>query len=189
MGNGGDGLSPSSTDQLFNRALSIDGLGTGSIDQAVDGSVANKDFWIEALEGERLLISRGIINYKDTGAFDANKYGNGIALTNGIQVWIQKAGSTKIDFLSGLTIKTNTDWGQFNYDVTISSYGIGDEALTSRWTLAKYNGGKGILLEEGDKFGVRIRDDLTGLNVQTIVVEGVLFGTMHSSWTSILAEL
>ena len=155
---------------LLNRFASDTGLPTGEKSAVGDYSVTPKDFYIEALEGERLSVARVIIHVVDSGSFDSGSYGNGITLTNGIQ-FIYERNGVQFNVSNGFPIKTNVDWGRYCYDVNISTYGAGNEALNARWTFSKY--GNPLILNKGDKLILRLSDDFSGLVEHTFLFEGV----------------
>jgi len=171
---------------LLNRPMSSNGLPTGNLNINGVGSLGTPlDYYVEALAGERLLVARFAIHLVDGGTLDSGSYGNGIVITNGIQLFYRRSG-VDLDITNGLPIKTNPDWGRWCYDTNRSSYGLGNETLDARWTLTKYGSKYGIILEEGDRLGIRLNDDLSGLVEQTIIAEGVHLGTPSPSWTSLL---
>lgn len=170
---------------LLNRPMTTNGLPGGDMNINGDGSSTPIDYYVEALENEKLLVARAMIHVVDFGTFDSGSYGNGITLTNGIQIFYRRGG-IDLDVTNGLPVKTNVDWGRWCYDINISSFGIGNEALNARWSLTKYGTPWGIVLEEGDRLGVRLNDDLSGLVEQSIILEGVHLGTPNSAWTMIL---
>lgn len=184
MGNGGNGLIPASNDPVFIRHMKLNGDPAGSLDMAVDGSVTPQDFFLEAGPEEKLIISRMIIHMKDSGSFDSGGFGNGPALTNGIVFWsriIADGAPFDQDFTNGVPIQTNPDWGRYAYDVRIDSYGSGDQTLTCRFSLNRINPA-GVILNEGERLGVRIADDLTGLNLMSIQIQGVIQGNPDMRW-------
>lgn len=167
---------------LLNRPMTTDGLPTGSNNLNGVGSIETPiDYFIEAQPGERLAIARVLIHIVDSGTFDSGSYGNGIVLTNGIQVFY-KRGSITVDVTDGLPIKTNVDWGRWCFDMRKSDFGQGNECLIAKWSLSAYGGRFGIILDPGDRVGVRIRDDLSDLVEQTIIAEGVHHGIPSPAW-------
>ena len=171
---------------LFNRPMSSNGLPTGDTNiKGVASLGAPLDYYIEALEGERLLVSRFMIHIVDGGVIDSGTYGNGIILTNGIQLFHRRSG-IDFDITGGMPIKINPDWARLCYDTRRSSYGSGNETLNARWTLTKYGTKYGIILEEGDRLGIRLRDNLSGLVEQTIIANGIHLGTPNPEWNLLL---
>lgn len=168
---------------LLNRPMSSNGLSDGDTNINPNASIGSpSDYFVEALSGERLLVARAMVHVVDSGSFDSGSYGNNISMTNGMQVFYRRSG-VDLDVSNGLPIKTNVDWGRWCYDITISNFGAGNEALNARWTLTKYGHPYGIILEEGDRLGIRVRDNLSGLVEQTIILEGVHLGVPNINWT------
>lgn len=119
---------------------SANGDGTGESDFVGDYSGAPAYFYIQPPVGEEYYLSRIMVQITDQGSFDANLYGNGVALVNGITIEIKRGGPTGT-VLKSLTatkpIKRNADWGRFCYDVDVKTWGSGPQVLVARWTLAK----------------------------------------------------
>ena len=153
---------------LHSRFLDTNGDGTGSIDQVVDGSVTPVDFKITCPEGSTYEINRLILEVQDVGSFDTNAYGNGIALTTGVQVITSRPTRVpiEIDYTAQHPIKTNVDWAAYMYDIDLITFGSGNNVLHARYTLT--NDGGPIKLGPGDSLIIRINDDLTGLEEQNI---------------------
>lgn len=171
--------------QLF-RFASDDGLLTGdkSINKNYSGSgVGTKEYYIEAQPGEQILVYRLLVHVVDSGSFDSGSYGNGITLANGIEFFFE-TGGIKLKIGNGFPVKTNVDWGRYCYDVNISKYGLGNESLDARWTFAK--AGAPVTLKAGDKLGVRVSDDMSGLVDQTLLFQGLHIGTPSPLFQEIL---
>ena len=118
-------------------------------------------------------INRVIIFIKDTQGIDADKYGNGITLANGIEVeHIASDGATvKDDLTGGLPIKSNGDWARLCYDVQLLEFGTGNEIVSVRWTLEKT--GKPLILGPGEYLRFTLSDDFSGLIEHTFNVQGL----------------
>lgn len=157
-------------DSHLYRYLDTNGDGTGTANATGDYSVTADDFYLLAGGGEQ--IHRMIVSVRDTGAFDAASYGNGLALTNGVSVLVyDKNQDTEIDLLGGSNIKTNAEWGAQCYDADVKTWGTGDEMLLVRWTFAK--AGAPLRLQKDDKFIVRLNDNFTGLNGHYFQIQGL----------------
>jgi hypothetical protein len=166
---------------VFNRPVSDNGLPAGN-KNLIGNYATPTDFYVKALPGERLVISRVVVHVVDSGTFDSGSYGNGIVLTNGIKLVLNRASDGERDLTMGFPIKTNIDWARFCHDVLLSSFGIGNEGLSARWSFWKYGQRYGIVLEEGDLIGFRLNDDFSGLVEHTMFFEGVHLGTPSPSW-------
>lgn len=175
---------------LLNRPFSSTGEpGDTETNINGDGSTTPVDYYLEALEGEKLLVSRLMVHVVDGGSFDSGSYGNGITLSNGMQVFYRRnIDGTLVDFdvTDGFPIKTNVDWGRWCFDLALSEFGSGNESLNARWTLTKYGTPYGIILNEGERLGIRVNDDMTGLIEQSIIAEGLHLGTPNPAWTVLL---
>lgn len=139
----------------------------------VDGSSVAKVYKYTVGAGDTLELERMIVFIKDTGTFDADLYGNGAVLTNGILVKVVYAdGSDDLDLLDGLPIKTNGEWQGLCHDFNHNKIGTGDEVASVRWTFAK--SGAPLVLETGDSFQVTIQDNLTVLTDHRFQIQGIL---------------
>ena len=157
--------------KVLYRYLDVNGNGTGSIEATGDYSSAATDFYIQPPANTTYFINRMLVAVRDTGAFDAADYANGVALTNGISVSVTDSSDTEIvDLTDGQPIKTNAGWGALCYDVDVKTWGTGDEVLLVRWTFAA--AGFAIQLNNRYKFKVVCNDNMTGLNSHTFHVQG-----------------
>lgn len=176
----------------FQRPLSSNGLPSGNINIGVDGSVTPQEFYIEALEGERLAVARVMISIRSATNININEYGDQSQLTNGIRPYFQAAAGLlagqKIDLLYPLAIRRNEDWGRWCFDSVPIPIGPTQNTQTwqARWTLTKYGNPFGIVLEEGDRIGVIVSDDISSLTEHTIVGEGIQLGITNSIWVNII---
>lgn len=169
---------------LICRSFTDNGLPTGEENMNENTLLAPKDYYLEALKGEEILVSRLIIHIKDVGNLDADAYGNNITLVNGIWPYIQRKNGDRISLVGDDPIFTNSDWAGICFDALPSTYGQGNQSLAMRWSLNKY--GKGITLVEGDRLGFRIKDDLTGLTHHHVLVQGVHQKTPHPDWEIVI---
>jgi len=130
--------------------------------------------YIQPPAGYVYYIRRLIVHIRDTGGFDAAKYGNNLTFATGIGIrTFTGSGATLTnDLTDGDRIKTNADWGHWCYDITLVDFGIGDEFLNVRWTFGK--SGQIIRLDgdQMDRFSAILSDDMTGLNDHHFVVQG-----------------
>lgn len=149
--------------------LDTNGDGTGSKNANVDGSVTPVEFKLTIPSGYRAYLSRMIVHIRDSGSIDAGSYGNGITMSNGLQVEYTYRGRS-IDLLDGMPIQTNADWGRVCYDVSNTDFGSGDNFVQVRWTFAKAGGP--LPLSGGQEFIVRVRDNLSGLEEHTFSLQG-----------------
>ena len=161
--------------ELLFRYLDTNGDGTGVISTDNNHSGAPVSYYIQPPTGEQYVISRMIIYFQDRGSIDSGAYGNGITLTNGIQVSVTtNNGATLItNMTGGQPIIYTTDWMKMCYDGSVFEDGSGAEAFSARWTFEK-TGQRGVVLNgnNNDRLEVILNDNFSGLNEQTFFVQG-----------------
>ena len=120
-------------------------------------------------------INRMIVLIGDSGAFDSDKYGNGIALTNGIKLHLRAVSDDAIiETFTPKPIKTNTEWGGVCYDFKVINEGIGDDFGVVRWTFG--NSGYPIKVVPGETYlSLDLEDNFSGLTAHTFVIEGYYY--------------
>lgn len=122
----------------------------------------------------RALIHRMIVLVEDAGAFDANKYGNGIVLTNGISVYVRDGDDAVVANLTPTIapVKTNAEWGALCFDVDVKEWGTGNEILLVRWTFER--AGIALLLDgdEGHYISVELNDTYVNLVQHRFLIQG-----------------
>lgn len=135
-------------------------------------SVTPAKFTIAPPAGECWYVARVLVYIRDTGAFDADKYGNNITLTNGIALKTYRNGVEQNNLTNSQTVKANSHWGKYCYDTFLSTYGVGDQSLSARWTFTK--AGVYIRLDgdENDSIEVELNDDFSGLVEHTFNFQG-----------------
>ena len=140
------------------------GDGTGNIEMAVDGSTTPVLYKVTCPVGETYELHRVIVTVRDTGSFDTGGFGNGSALTNGIQVLTNRPTRAIVekDKTLQLPIKRNSDWGAYMYDAEVHTFGTGDQVFHGRYTFDQ--DGEPLKLGPGDSLIVSIRDDCTTVN-------------------------
>lgn len=158
------GVSRSYTSQL----LSTNGDGSGDTN-AVGNYVSATEFYISPAVNKTLEIHRLLVHLTDTGSLDANTYGNGVVLTNGIQISLTNGTGTR--FITTNPITNNGDWGSQCYDSQALVFGQGDESLNARWTFTRA-GVPLTLTSPSHRLSVILNDDFTGLNEHVFTVQG-----------------
>ena len=155
-------------------ATFLDAVGdlTGSIEQAVNGSITPVNFLYTVPDGYVFYVSRIIISIQDTGKFDADKYGNGLTLTNGVIIGTLLDGGAVVNATTQLPIRANSDWASYAYDLTFHAEGVGDDIAVASYSFQE--DGLPLAINGGNAFLMQIRDDLTGLTRQHARVAGVL---------------
>jgi len=158
--------SKGSQKQLFFKRL-LDGTNDN---MAVDGSATEVVFKLSPPTGEVWRISDWSIYVEDSGTFDAQKWGNGIVLTNGIMPKLSINGT--VSDMLGFAIKTSGDLSSICDGLNHHTFGSGNEILTAEWRLI--NNGQYIRLTEDDEIQLVIRDDLTDLVNQYATIKGYI---------------
>jgi len=159
---------------MFLRFADTNGDGTGTKNAAVNGSVTPVVFKIEPRGSERVLsLHRMIVSVVDSGSFDSGAYGNGLALSVGLEIAVYRSAddSVVLDLLDGNPIQKNIDWTWVCYDANVSNYGTGNESLNVRWTFTK--AGAPVTVSRGEYLGITVNDDLTGLVDQRFFIQGI----------------
>ena len=154
--------------------LSTNGDGTGDVAITGDYSVTPETFELAAAT-RPVCVKRLIVLIRDSGTFDAAKYGNNITLTVGLTFYVEDTATQQTFTLTPLPIVANVDWGRYCYDAAVKTWGTGDEFLLVRWTLAK-SLDPGLILEAGTKLVLAVNDDFSGLVDHTVMAQGFRFG-------------
>lgn len=160
------------TGRWASRFLDTIGDGSGSIEANVNGSVTPVDFSYTVPDGHILLVDRLVIWIRDAGTFDANLYGNGLALTNGIVGGATTPEDVFVPRTTQLPVKTNADWPAYAFDFNYIDIGNGDNVAVARYTYEK--DGAPLAFPEGTKYTIRVADDLTGLTGHRFRIGAVL---------------
>lgn len=146
------------------QLLSTNGDGTGTNDWSGDYSLTADEFYIQqqAADDDRaILVHRLLWQIQDTGRFDAEGFGAGAALSNGLTLEWRESDDTVIADLTPVPIISNAQFGLFAYDVDVATWGAGDEVLRCRWTLGKFLPGDGLQLQDGQKLVLTVNDNLS----------------------------
>ncbi len=158
------------------RLLDDVGDGSGVKNAVGDYSTTAKKFIIKPAVNQKFFLARMMIHITDGGALDSGSYGNGITLTNGIEIKVTDSQGYKIDITEGIPILKNPDWARLCYDMNRSNYGTGDETLNARFTFLK--SGVYLVLDgnKGEQFEVDLNDDFSGLVEHYFQVQGFIVG-------------
>jgi hypothetical protein len=140
----------------------------GSADMNVNGSVTPVVFSASPPAGEVWRIASWSLYVQDGGTFDAEKWGNGITMTNGL-LPILNIGGTDYDMLE-FTIKTSGDLSSVCDGLNHLAFGTGDEIVTAEWDFISK--GQYVRLTENDSIKLVVQDDLTGLVKQYSLIKG-----------------
>lgn len=135
----------------------IDTVGDGSGDWNITGNYTDggvdplgaTEFKLTASPNEHIHVERVLVSLADTGTFDSGGYGNGSALTTGINAYVTDKNGLILYRLiqANNPIKTNGDWAHKCYDLTLHAFGSGDQYLAARWTFAR--SGQPVILRPG----------------------------------------
>lgn len=179
------------TAEYVNQLFSINGDGTGDMNMNKDYSSSEGVYTVMPGEGETLFPNRFLIQIQDTGAFDVEKYGNGVELDAGIRI---TAGTVppgtdptlgvERTTLTPHPVHNNGDWGLYCFDIQVHTFGTGDEMLLARWTLGKAvpPGFPEIYgrtahwprpMPYGSAIQIRLNDDLRGLVNHRVLMQGM----------------
>ena len=154
------------------QLLSSNGDGTGTTNAIGDYSSTPLSLRLQLNEPELVKIRRMIVKVQDDGTFDAELYGNGITLTNGIRMYHRNKTNDILEEITAFPIKSTGDWAGHCYDVNHFTFGTGDEIISVRWTFA--NSGLDLIVNfaEGEYIEILLNDDFTGLVEHKFQVQG-----------------
>lgn len=154
---------------LVSRFLDTNGDGTGSKEQAAPAA----KYYIQPGPDAKYSIARMIVSYQDSVNWSPTKYANQLALTNGIQVYVEDDDGI-LYYLSDpdYPIKQNTNWSDLCYDFTLFNFGQGDDVCSVRWTFAR--SGRPVMLDgkSNQRLVVMVNDDLSLLTTHKCKVQG-----------------
>lgn len=151
-----------SAGQLWNMAINAAGTASGST-----------NFFISCPANTELLIHRAIICIYDTKGMEDEEYGDlGASLSAGLELKVLSSDGTVLaDLTGGVPIRSNLGWQQVCYDVEISNFtNTTNAAIKARWTFSK--GGNPIYLQPGQRINCAVKDNLSGLIRQSIMLQG-----------------
>ena len=153
------------------QVLSTAGDGTGSTDQAVNGTTPVK-YFIQPPAGKKYTLKRFNLHAVATNFNNASNYGTVSALANGIKVYIENDERLIFDFTRDFQIKSTFLWGLLSGIDASTIGGAGADPLLVRWTFSKGCGNIELNGNDGDRFVVEIRDNLAALTSQEAIVQG-----------------
>lgn len=162
--------------KIISRLLDTVGDGSGTKLATGDYSVTPEVFKIQPSEKQIMVITGFIVALTDTGSIDTGSYGNGLALTNGIQLGVfDQAGLVYTITDPDLPVRTNAEWAIYANSVSRTDFGQGDEWLVARFETSNIAGaGWSIVLKGGDGefLAVTLNDDFSDLVTQYFAVQG-----------------
>lgn len=130
-------------------------------------------FFIQPPAGVIYEVHRVIIRVGDGNGYTAQEFGNlGVALTNGVNVYIMDADQTNYtyDFLDGVPIKDNEDFLRLTPDYKFQS--LGDEFIVFDWNFVA-DCGLPLTITENDSLGFLLNDNLSSLTEFRMVAKGL----------------
>lgn len=146
----------------FSRFMDTVGDATGTVEQAVNGSVTPVEFCVTAPSGYAYIVHALTITYAVTGKLDSGGYGNGSALTNGVAVYEKNPdGSVKRDATFQLPIKSNVTWSAYSFNSSSLTFGSGDESLSFKYDFI--DDSAPIVLSPGQSYCLKVQDDLSAV--------------------------
>lgn len=154
------------------KLLSSNGDGTGTTNAIGDYSVTPLSLKYGPSSTEDVEIGRMIVKIEDAGTFDADKYGNNITLTNGIRCYVKDSSDAVIEEITAFPIISSGDWAGHCHDVTLHSFGTGNNVLTVRWTFSRSGHPIELHLTNGQYFEIYLNDDFTGLIEHRFQIQG-----------------
>lgn len=155
------------------QPLTVDGTPRGAYNLIGDYRVTPGVVYYEATVP--VVLTRMFPYIADAGSFDSGGYGNGAALTNGITLKIVESdGTVVLDMIPHSPVKTNTDWKALCYDITLSTFGLGDETFGARWTFGRDTADDGLLLSDGRRLELTCNDNHTNLAGHQFLIRGYL---------------
>jgi len=158
------------TESIY-RLLDTVGDGSGTTNAIGNYATVPASFKITDTTGHA-TIERMIVMLEDTGTFDSGAYGNGVALTNGIRVYLKDTDDAVLQEYTAFPILTNGDWAGHCHDFNHYSYGTGNEVASIRWTFGKSGQPIEVRFNEGEYLEVYLNDDFTNLVKQKFTVQG-----------------
>ena len=116
-------------------------------------------------------IHRMIIFIEDTGAFDAEKYGNNVVLTTGIELAVRNvADDSQVHNYTVGTVHTNGEWAARAFDAHVKTWGVGNEIMVVRWTFSQ--AGSPIVLDDSMYISMDLQDDFSDLVHHRFKIQG-----------------
>jgi hypothetical protein len=168
----------------FRQYFTDDGMVTGSEDMTVNGLTTAQEFWVEANSNRDTYIVTISVDLGDGGSPNMNKFGDLLALSNGIECCYITQDEGNIVIHDG--IKTNREFVRFGNETP--AFGTGADAfladasgggsekayLPKIDTVEQFGLPFGIKLRKGtkDRLIFSVRDDLTALTTFNIIAYG-----------------
>ncbi|MBW2647249.1 MAG: hypothetical protein JRE23_13960 [Deltaproteobacteria bacterium] len=157
----------------ISRFLDDVGDSTGEVNMNGNYTGPNTgDFKFTVPENSILYVYNLIITIEDQGSLDAGSYGNGVALTNGLQFGVlRRSGELEATTLQ-VPIKTNASWASYAHDLQVHDFGSGNNTLTVHYNFERE--GIPIKIKSGQALVLRLSDDFSALKGHLCKFGGVL---------------
>jgi len=145
-------------------------LDSAANNMAIDGSVTPVEYSFTVATSRRIRVSRGSLMLEDGNLeFSPGDFGRiSGALANGVEISITPDGGSPVVIETWATNRDIRD--------TLASFDPQfrqDGAYVGSWEFtADLSGGKGLYLNDGDKFSMTIQDDLTPLDFMSFTLHG-----------------
>lgn len=164
-------ITHSESTDFLTRPMTLDGVPTSVSSLAVNGSIAPVEFYVTPAENQIFDIATINVVIADNGAAGVSDYGS-IAgpLANGIIFFVEIEG-VKQDI--SYTFKSNADFAKASSSFDMQDMGSGARVILYKEMFLEYTRGK-LKIPYSSKFGIRVRDDLTGLSLHTCQVKGTI---------------
>ena len=166
--------------KYLSQFLTTTGDPEGVSEAIGDYSGSEVSFYIEPAVGEKYYIDRLLVYIEDVGAFNSGKYGKDVVVTRGVHIHDTVGGV--LQDLTPHPIMTNSNWGQYCYDISLHSFGGGqvNGVMVVRWTFSKALPpgldaleANMLVLHAGDKLEIKLNDDFSDLVAHRFIVQGV----------------
>lgn len=159
--------------------LTNDGTASNGVKSEM-ATTADK-YYITLDQHEYAIIARMILYIEDDGNGKISDYGAGLALTNGVRLYVTSGGPDGpevLDLMGGQQVQTNGEWAGMCYDMQITTPGAGNTVVAVRWTFAK--AGKSLILSghNNHTLVMETQDDLSGLLSHTAFIHGYRADTL-----------
>lgn len=118
---------------------------------------------------------RMIVLIEDVGQFEASGYGSdSAALTNGISLFHRRDGVDIEDFMDGVPVVANAQWGQLCFDIAYNEFGTGlaSNFLSVRYTFGRSGAPIGLFPKKTDSLELVLNDDFSILQAHTFFIQG-----------------
>lgn len=156
------------------KFLTAAGDGTGQYNLVGDYHLAATDFTYLATGVYE--INTVLITISDNSAFNQLDFGAGTALTNGFGLYIHLLGNpSPTPLLGGFKFKTNNDCLIMTGHATKTDFNGSSQTLVMSFNMMQ-DFGSALTLKPGDRFIVRLNDNLSTLISFTVGLRG----TMHT---------